>query len=523
MFMPLGQFSPKIKLGFVSASRNCFPRSLSEERAKALLEAARARGLEPVVPAEACWIIESKEHARQAARELRAAGCDAAVLFLGNFSPEIEDAAFAREFGGDLLLIAAAEESRASLGRARGDALCGLLSAALAIERRGLRPRVHLPENPIVDAERGAEAIVRFERVMRVVKGTRAATVGLFGPRPRDFETCNYNVASLGSIGVEVEEFGFFDLANEVKRVKANEDTGAIAESFEKSIRGVPGREFARRLSSYEKAVLNLREANRLSGMATQCWTEQEMELKHVPCSINARMASLGFPIACENDCYSLVAELIGQYASDSGVTILDLNHSIPLDLDASLAGMNAHDLVGLFHCGNTDPARLKNPEMKHQVIMKRIMEPDGEADITRGTIEGQIAASPITIVQVAGAGDKLRAYVAEGEFLDLDPNTFGCTGTAHVPGFMRFYRHVLLGRFHHHAAVAFAHCAETIFDAFKLLGVDEIYAPLPDWALYPGENPFTTGRTPALRSAKAGDGNGAGRPALAGAKSKAD
>jgi L-fucose isomerase-like protein len=269
--------------------------------------------------------------------------------------------------------------------------------------------------------------------------------------------------------------------------------------------------------------VLNLREANRLSGMATQCWTEQEMELKHVPCSINARMASLGFPIACENDCYSLVAELIGQYASDSGVTILDLNHSIPLDLDASLAGMNAHDLVGLFHCGNTDPARLKNPEMKHQVIMKRIMEPDGEADITRGTIEGQIAASPITIVQVAGAGDKLRAYVAEGEFLDLDPNTFGCTGTAHVPGFMRFYRHVLLGRFHHHAAVAFAHCAETIFDAFKLLGVDEIYAPLPDWALYPGENPFTTGRTPALRSAKAGDGNGAGRPALAGAKSKAD
>lgn len=509
MFMPLGQFSPRIKLGFVSASRNCFPRSLSEERARALLDATRSLGVEPEVPDEACWIIETKEHARAAAASLRAAGCDAAVLFLGNFSPEIEDAAFVREFGGDVLMIAAAEESRASLGSHRGDALCGMLSAALAVGRRGLLPRVHLPENPIVDARRGAAEIARFERTMRVVKGTRNATVGLFGPRPRDFETCNYNLASLGSIGVEVEEFGFFDLANEVKRVKESEDTAAIAKSFEQSISGVPSDGFVRRLSAYEQAVLNLRERWRLSGMATQCWTEQELELKHVPCSINARMASLGFPIACENDCYSLVAELIGQYASDSGVTILDLNHSIPLDLDASLAGIPAHDLVGLFHCGNTDPNRLKNPEMKHQVIMKRVMEPDGEADITRGTIEGQIAASPITVVQVGGAGDALRAYVAEGEFLDLDPGTFGCTGTAYIPGFMRFYRHVLLGRFHHHAAVAFDHCAATIFDALKLLGVEEIYTPLPDHLPYPGENPFATGRDARSRAAASGQGNG--------------
>jgi hypothetical protein len=100
-------------------------------------------------------------------------------------------------------------------------------------------------------------------------------------------------------------------------------------------------------------------------------------------------------------------------------------------------------------------------------------------------------------VVQVHGVGDKLRAYIAEGHFLDLDPQTFGCTGTAYLPGFRRFYRHVLLGRFHHHAAVAFTHCGAALFDAFKLLGLAEIYTPNPPGLPYPGENVFRTGLTP--------------------------
>jgi L-fucose isomerase-like protein len=212
-------------------------------------------------------------------------------------------------------------------------------------------------------------------------------------------------------------------------------------------------------------------------------------------------MAARGFPIACENDAYSLIAELLGQYASDAAVTILDINHSIPADLHKSLKNYPIEDVVGLFHCGNTDPSRMKKPEMKYQLIMKRLMEPDSEPDITRGTVEGQISASPITVLQVHGVGDKMRAYLAEGQFLDLDPKTFGGTGTAYIPGFRRFYRHVMLGRFHHHAAVAFDHIGAVIHDALRLLGVEEIYAPLPDNVAYPGENRFQTGRVPRQSS----------------------
>lgn len=501
MHLPLGKHSPDITLGLVSASRNCFPRALSQERTERLIKAAAAAGITLVTPLGESAIIETKAHALEAARQLKSKAVDAVVFYLGNFSPEIEDAVFLKEFSGYAMILAAAEESGSSLLQKRGDALCGLLSAALAVEKRGLSQKIHLPEAPVVSAEEGIAEIQHFIKIMKVVKGARNATLGLFGPRPRDFETCNYNLASVNSIGIEIEELGLFDLENEVRQIKEQGGAPAIAAEMKTSVPGVPNEaDFVSRLSIYEKAILNFRERLKLSGAASQCWSEQELALKHVPCFINGRLADKGFPIACENDCYSLIAELLGQYASDKTVTVLDINHSIPKDLHASLKDYPLEDMVGMFHCGNTAQSLLKNPEMKHQVIMKRLMEPDTPPDITRGTIEGQIAGSPITVLQVHGVGDKLRAYIAEGHFLDLDPKTFGCTGTAYIPGFRRFYRHVLIGRFHHHAGVAFTHCGAALFDALKLLGVAEIYTPLPACVPYPGENVFRTGLTPTKR-----------------------
>ncbi len=492
MYLPLGSYSPDIKLGLVSASRNCFPRALSEERTQRLLKAAEAESLAITTPEGECAIIETKDHALDAAKQLKAAGCDAAVLFLGNFSPEIEDAWFIKNFDGPVMIIAAAEESCGSLLQKRGDALCGLLSAMLGVSKRGLMDRVHLPEAPVVSAEEGVAEIKHFLTVVKVVKGMRNATLGLFGPRPRDFETCNYNLASINSIGVEVEELGLFDLQNEIAKVKEAEAAKKIADEMKAETPSIPaGDEFVGRLSAYEQAMRNFRERLKLSGAASQCWSEQEFSLKHVPCYINGRMAQAGFPIACENDAYSLIAELMAQYASDNAVAVLDINHSIPKDLHDSLKEYPIKDMVGMFHCGNAAPKLLKNPEMKYQVIMKRLMEPDTEADITRGTLEGQFIGSPITVVQVHGVGDQMRAYIIEGHFLDLDPRTFGATGTAYLPGFNRFYRHVLLGRFHHHAAVAFSHCGAALYDAFKLLGMAEVYTPNPDCVPYPGENVF--------------------------------
>ena len=55
-----------------------------------------------------------------------------------------------------------------------------------------------------------------------------------------------------------------------------------------------------------------------------------------------------------------------------------------------------------------------------------------------------------------------------------------------------RFYRHVLIEkRYPHHGAVAFEHIGKTLFDALRMLGVEEIDFNRPSGMLYSTENPF--------------------------------
>jgi L-fucose isomerase-like protein len=130
---------------------------------------------------------------------------------------------------------------------------------------------------------------------------------------------------------------------------------------------------------------------------------------------------------------------------------------------------------------------------MRHQLIMHRLMEPGQEPNITRGTLEGRIRPGEATILRLQSTADaKLKAYVAEGEVLDMPTRTFGGTGVLAIREMGRFYRHVLIEqRFPHHTAVAFEHAGRTLFAALRLLGVDDIGWNRPAGLLYATENPF--------------------------------
>jgi L-fucose isomerase-like protein len=136
----------------------------------------------------------------------------------------------------------------------------------------------------------------------------------------------------------------------------------------------------------------------------------------------------------------------------------------------------------------------MKTCSMKYQLIMNRLMEDSGkEPDITRGTLEGQIAPGPVTLFRLQGGIEgNLHGYIAQGHILDVDPRSFGGIGVFAIPEFARFYRHILVGKhFPHHGAVAFAHEGRVMFDAMKMLGVADVSYPLPSSELYFLENPW--------------------------------
>ena len=155
----------------------------------------------------------------------------------------------------------------------------------------------------------------------------------------------------------------------------------------------------------------------------------------------------------------------------------------------AKLFGAAKKDLFMGFHCGNTCSSCMKSCKIKYQLIQARLM---GE-DITKGTLEGQIMPSDTTMFRLqANSDSKLVSYIGEGKFLDIDPCSFGSIGVVGIPDFARFYRHVLIQkRFPHHGAFGFEKVGKVVFEALKLLGVDDINTPLPAGQLYAGENPF--------------------------------
>ena len=145
------------------------------------------------------------------------------------------------------------------------------------------------------------------------------------------------------------------------------------------------------------------------------------------------------------------------------------------------------------FHCGNTPLCKLKKGGIKYQLIQNRLLENGGKPDITRGTLEGDIAAGEITFFRLQStAGAELKAYVAEGEVLPAATNSFGGIGIFAIPEMGRFYRHVLIAkRFPHHGAVAFGHFGKTLWSIFQYLGIEDVSFNQPKGMLYKNENPF--------------------------------
>ncbi len=87
---------PEIKIGLVAVSRDCFPESLSVGRRERLMAAYNAKYDDGAVYECPICIVESEIHMMQALKDIKAAGCNALCVYLGNFGPEIAETLLAK-------------------------------------------------------------------------------------------------------------------------------------------------------------------------------------------------------------------------------------------------------------------------------------------------------------------------------------------------------------------------------------------------------------------------------------------
>jgi len=487
----------ELKLGIVAVSRDCFPMGLSIRRREAVVKAFTSSYGDIY---ECPTTIENEVHMRKALAEVKEAGVNALVIFLGNFGPESSEVLLAKEFGGPVMFVAAAEETGNDLTDGRGDAYCGMLNASYNLKIRGVK--AYIPEYPVGTANEVADMINEFKPIARTIISLRNLKIISFGPRPQDFIACNAPIKKLYELGVEIEENSELDLFASFNEHADDKRIPEVVKDMENELGAgnkMPG--ILPKLAQLEITLLDWAEAHKGSRefvcFANKCWPSFQTQFGCVPCYVNSRLTGRGIPVSCEVDIYGALSEYIGTCISEDAVTLLDINNSVPADMyNEDIKGKFDYTLKDTFmgfHCGNTCSSKLSSCTMKNQKIMARSLEPDQEPNITRGTLEGDIAAGDITFFRLQSTADsRLTAYVAEGEVLPVATKSFGGIGIFAIPEMGRFYRHVLIEKnYPHHGAVAFGHYGKALFEVFKYLDVEDIGFNQPKGMLYKTENPF--------------------------------
>ena len=488
---------PEVKLGLVAVSRDCFPIALSEKRRANIAAACKEKGL----PVYECPVaVENEQDMLRAVADVKAAGCNALTIFLGNFGPETPETLIAKHFDGPCMFVAAAEGD-GDLVNGRGDAYCGMLNCSYNLGLRRLKG--YIPAYPVGSAEELADKMAEFVPIARAVLGVKDLKIITFGPRPQDFFACNAPIQGLYRLGVEVEENSELDL---LVAYKAHEGDaripGVCADMAAEMGEGRYYPDLLARMAQFELTLLDWAEQHRGSrkyvAFADKCWPAFPSQFGFEPCYVNSRLVSRGIPVACEVDIYGALSEYIGMCVSGDTVTLLDINNSVPPYLyDEDIKGRFDYKLTDTFmgfHCGNTPSCKMcSGRAVKYQLIQNRLLENGGTPDFTRGTLEGDIAASDITFYRLqCDSEGQLRAYIAQGEVLPVATRSFGGIGIFAIPEMGRFYRHVLLEkRYPHHGAVAFGHYGKALFEVFKYFGIADVAYNQPAGLPYPTENPF--------------------------------
>ncbi len=489
---------PKVKVGIVAVSRDCFPESLSVNRRKALVKAYEDKyGKDDIYECPVC-IVESEIHMVQALEDVKKAGCNALVVYLGNFGPEISETLLARHFDGPAMFVAAAEESGDNLIGGRGDAYCGMLNASYNLKLRNIK--AYIPEYPVGTAEECADMIHEFLPIARGIVGLSDLKIISFGPRPLNFLACNAPIKQLYNLGVEIEENSELDLFEAFHKHDNDPRIADVVKDMESELgEGNMKPEILPKLAQYELTLLDWIDEHKgyrkYVAIAGKCWPAFQTQFGFVPCYVNSRLTGRGIPVSCEVDIYGALSEFIGACVSQDAVTLLDINNSVPADMyEESIKGKfdyTHQDTFMGFHCGNTCSKKLAACSMKYQMIMARNLP----EEVTQGTLEGDIIPGDITFYRLQSTADcKLRGYIAQGEVLPVATKSFGGIGIFAIPEMGRFYRHVLIeGNYPHHGAVAFGHFGKSLYEIFKYIGVpvEEIGYNQPKGVKYPTENPF--------------------------------
>ena len=491
---------PEVKIGILVGSTDWLPSEIAIENRQKLVETCRSKyGDEAIYECSIC-LTDNEVNIKRAMRELAKAECNAVCLYFANYGPESAGTLFAQEYDGPVMMIAAAEEGPGPYIRERKDALSGFINACYALKLRNTN--VYIPSHPCGTMEQCADMVSQFQSIARTLIAVKDLKVVSIGPRPSSYLASNAPMHLLYDIGVEVSEYSELELLDSFKKHADDKRIEKIVGAMMSELGDINAPELLPKLAQYELTVddwiRNYKGSRKYVTMTSTCWPAFPGNFGFVPCYVNSRLTGKGYPVACEVDVYGAVSQYIGQCVSQDITTILNINNNIPEEVyEKKIRGQEFNgrtyqpgDLFLGYHCGVTPSGKLQRSKLEYHFVNRQLI---GEIN-SNGTIQGSIVPGAVTIFRLQGMRDgKLRAYVAQGQVLPVEMDTYGGRGIIAVPEMERFIRNVILEKqFPNHCAVIFGHYAEELAAVLKQLGVTEIDYNHPKTIPYEGETIFS-------------------------------
>ena len=476
---------PKVKIGFVPASRGGFSRDLAEQMRNRCLKVMEELGIDYIVPSPELTgrgLVETKEEGLRAAGLFRDNDVDGIVIFACNFGDEIAatTAAIAGTIGLPTFIAGAQEINPLDPALDRLDAFCGVLSISKSFHRRRLpysRPRqaICFPEDPGFK-----EDLKTFVDVCRVVAGFQGSTIGAIGPRPLAFETCEFNPSSLrDKFGIEIVQVDLLEakmkaealidgpeVAAIVEDIKKNTDTSAVSDAG------------LRKVASLEMYMRNFAEENDLDALGIQCWTLLQQAWGLSSCLAMSRLTMAGVPAACEVDVHGALSMHLLHLASQTTPWLGDWNNQVS----------SVPNTVNFWHCGvfPYEHACGKAKVMPHFMNAPAFGQENAE-----GTIEFRLKTGPVTITRLNESLDgEFMLLIEEGEIIDAPGSARGSYGFIQVPDLNRVYNALLDYGFIHHGAASYGKVGKILYEACRYLDIAPV---VPNLILDPYQKATST------------------------------
>jgi L-fucose isomerase and related proteins len=256
-----------------------------------------------------------------------------------------------------------------------------------------------------------ADALQKYLRVVRCIKGLQDLRIGLVGGRVPGFYTSNFDEMKLRrELGVTVEVSDLAEMIHTAGKLNADQMKAAerVVRDSAHSVCGVTeaGLEKAARMFGSLKAMAD---KYRLNQFAVRCWPECSDLFGIAPCAVLGMLSDNGYPTSCEGDIPGAVTMGILRMLAGGG---------IPFFVD--LISYDEKDNTGVvWHCGAAPKSLCRKFE---ETQLRLHMRVDG-GDKKGVTNDFSLKAGRITLAKLDQSVEgEYRMLIAPGTAVDTEP-----------------------------------------------------------------------------------------------------